>query len=373
MAITIVMAMILPGEAGAKTLEQKVGQMIMVGITGFKVADDNPVVRDIVDYGIGGVVLLEDEAWPKETEKSSDSSAWLREMTASLRNLPGGDRLLIAVSHEGGEFTTLKEGLGFNRSLAQGYLGENDNISLTMKSALDSAQYISDLGFNLNLAPLVNLGPAQSKNELHFQDRFFSQDPDVVLNHAWEVINAYRVFRVLTAVKYFPGIPEEPHGSYKGFPDISKSWDDRELSVFQELIQDPGCDLVMIGHYYNTHLDPEWPASLSERTINGVLRQKLGFDKVVISDDMLSQAMQDNYSLDKILERAVLAGVDMIMFGKSLVHEPDIAKRSIQTIVNLVDQGRISKSRIDESYERIAELKSRLRPPVESDCSFCLE
>ena len=178
---------------------------------------------------------------------------------------------------------------------------------------------------------------------------------------------------MLTAIKYFPGQGSAGNDFHQGFVDVSKSWDAKELLPFQELIADPGCDMVMVGHIFNRRLDPDWPATLSEKMINGILRQRLGYEGVVISADMQVPAIRDNYSLETVLERAILAGVDIILFGNNLVYEPDIVNRSIETIMELIDQDRISKSSINESYDRIIDLKAGLKPLVESDCSFCLE
>jgi beta-N-acetylhexosaminidase len=360
-------------DAFADSLEKKIGQMIMVGFRGLELTEDTMIVEDITRHGIGGVILYDYDVQKGVFERNIKSPDQLKGLINSLKSLPGGDGLLIAVRHEGGDNTVLKERYGFNRSVSQGHLGKNDNISLTMKYSLDSAQYLSELGINLNLAPVIDLDARDKSNEMHGHGKYFSHDPDVVVEHAWEVINAHRIFKVLTAVKYFPGHGIAGNDFHQGFVDVSKSWDAKELLPYQELIADPGCDMVMVGHIFNRRLDPDWPASLSEKTINGILRQRLGYEGVIISADIQVPGIRDNYSLETVLERTILAGVDILVFGNNLIYEPDIVNRSIETIMELIDQGRISKSRINDSYDRISDLKARFKPLVESDCSFCLE
>ena len=163
---------------------RKIAQMIIVGFRGLELTEDNPVIQDITRHGIGGVILYNYNAGQKIFERNIKSPDQLKALINTLKSLPGGDDLLITVRHEGGDNTALKERYGFNRSVSQGHLGKNDNISLTMKYSLDSAQYLSELGFNLNLAPVVDLGAADSKKEMQVQDRFFSHDPAIVVEHA---------------------------------------------------------------------------------------------------------------------------------------------------------------------------------------------
>jgi beta-N-acetylhexosaminidase len=361
-----------PENVRGESLETKIGRMIMVGFRGAELSEESPIVEDIVNLGISGVILLDHEPGKDPSNANIRSPNQTRELISSLKSLPGGDELLIAVRHEGGENTPLKEVYGFPGSLSQGILGMADDIDLTRQNSLDVAQTLSKLGINLNLAPMLSLDPAAENPEPHGSDRIFSHDPEVVVKHAWEVINAHRVFNLLTAVKYFPGKGDADENQ-QGLVESGDTWDDLALFPFREIIQDPGCDMIVMANSFNPGLDPEWPSTLSEKTVTGLLRQKLGYTGVIITHDMQDPKIRDNYPLEVILERAITAGADIIMFANSRVYEPDIAGRSAGIIKNLVEEGRITKSRINESYLRIKDLKSRLRPMVESDCSFCIK
>lgn len=362
-----------PNLGAAATLEEKIGQMIMAGFRGLELTIDNPVVEDITELGIGGVILFDYDLQQGRFERNIHSPEQVKELISSLKTLPKGDNLLVAINQEGGRTSPLKEKYGFSASVSQGQIGGIDNIDITRNHAMDTARELSELGINLNLAPVVDLNAGPEKNKGENFERSFSNNPEIVIDHSWEVINAHRIFKVLTATKHFPGYGRSVNETYLHFPDATKTWDQKELLPYQELIQDPGCDMVMVGHIFNRRLDPEWPASLSEKTVQGILREQMGFVGVVISEDMQMEAIRKNYSLDVALERAIAAGVDIILFANNLVYEPDIARQSLKTIKNLIDQGRLTEDRINKSYQRIMGLKARLKPLVESDCSFCLK
>ena len=364
---------VLPGQVFAGNLEQMIGQMIMVGFRGYMVDEQSPVARDILEHGIGGVILFDYDVEKKAFERNIKSPQQLKELIASLQELSGENTLLVAVDQEGGRVSRLKKNYGFRDSVSQAYLGELNDLEVTLDYALNTAQDLAELGINLNLAPVVDLNTNQDNPVIGRLDRSFSHDPLTVTMHAREVIGAHRVFNVLTALKHFPGHGSSEEDSHLGFVDVSATWDEKELVPFKQLIADHDCDMVMTAHIYNRSLDPDWPATMSAKTVNGILRKRLGFEGVVISDDMQMKAIKEHYPLELALEKTILAGVDMIIFANNMVYEEDIASRSIAIIRDLVKQGRVSEERIRQSYQRINELKSGLRPLEQSSCSFCLK
>ena len=364
---------VLPGQVFAGNLEQMIGQMIMVGFRGYMVDEQSPVARDILEHGIGGVILFDYDVEKKAFERNIKSPQQLKELIADLQELSGEDTLLVAVDQEGGRVSRLKKNYGFRDSVSQAYLGELNDLEVTLDYALNTAQDLAELGINLNLAPVVDLNTNQDNPVIGRLDRSFSHDPLTVTMHAREVVGAHRVFNVLTALKHFPGHGSSEEDSHLGFVDVSATWDEKELVPFKQLIADHDCDMVMTAHIYNRSLDPDWPATMSAKTVNGILRKRLGFEGVVISDDMQMKAIKEHYPLELALEKTILAGVDMIIFANNMVYEEDIASRSIAIIRDLVKQGRVSEERIRQSYQRINDLKSGLRPLEQSSCSFCLK
>jgi beta-N-acetylhexosaminidase len=121
------------------------------------------------------------------------------------------------------------------------------------------------------------------------------------------------------------------------------------------------CDVVMTAHIFNAHLDPDYPATLSELTITGILREQLGWDGVVITDDMGMGAITQHYGFEMAVELAVKAGADILAYANnSSVFDPTIPARAFRVIEGLVESGVIPESRIDQSYRRIMRLKSQI-------------
>ncbi|MCA9854791.1 MAG: glycoside hydrolase family 3, partial [Dehalococcoidia bacterium] len=161
---------------------------------------------------------------------------------------------------------------------------------------------------------------------------------------------------------HFPGHGSSAGDSHFGFVDVTGTWSERELQPYSELIAGGFEDLVMAAHVFNATLDAEHPASLSSQTITGLLRRDLGFQGAVISDDMAMAAITENYGFEEAIDLAIRAGVDILLYGNNGPgFDEVVAFRAIDHLAQSVNEGKLSKDRIDESYRRIAALKSRLQ------------
>jgi beta-N-acetylhexosaminidase len=165
---------------------------------------------------------------------------------------------------------------------------------------------------------------------------------------------------VLTALKHFPGHGSALGDSHAGFVDVTDTWSEVELEPFANIIAAGQADTVMTAHVFNANLDPDYPATLSHATITGILREQLGFDGVVYTDDMQMGAIRDNFGYEEAVRLAIGAGVDIIAVGNNLQYDPGIIGQTLDIIRAAVDAGDISEARIDESYARIMALKARL-------------
>jgi beta-N-acetylhexosaminidase len=116
----------------------------------------------------------------------------------------------------------------------------------------------------------------------------------------------------------------------------------------------------MTAHIFNATLDPDYPATLSHKTITGVLRGELAYDGVVITDDMQMGAIRDQFGFEQAIELAVNAGADIISVANNTVYDPDAHERALAAIQQAVQAGRIAEARIEDSYHRILALKRRL-------------
>ena len=169
-------------------------------------------------------------------------------------------------------------------------------------------------------------------------------------------------------MKHFPGHGSSTNDSHLGVTDVTDTWDPLELKPYRDLFASRDIHAVMTAHIYNAKIDSVWPATLSEKTINGLLRDSLGFGGVVFSDDMQMEAIRGEYGLETAIEKALNAGVDILVFGNNLVYEEDIAETAINTMQKLISENRLSEATVDSALARVG----RLKKDVIEDLCTCL-
>ena len=341
------------------SLREKIGQMLLVGFRGATPADCPLVVRDIREHHVGGVVLFDqDVADPTRGRRNIHSPAQVRELLAFLQaqsRVP----LLTAVDQEGGRVNRLKPDYGFPASVSHEELGRLDDERETHRHAAATAATLKAVGFNLNLAPVVDLDANPDNPIIRGKRRSFSADPGAVLRHASTFVLAHREHGVLTCAKHFPGHGSARGDTHLGLVDVTASWTERELEPFRDLAAAGLADAIMTAHVFNARLDPDRPATLSSKVVTGILRGHLGFDGVVVSDDIEMRAISSRYGLEESVPAAVEAGIDLLCFGNNLNYDPDIAPRAAAILERAVTSGRIPLSRIDASHRRLLALKHR--------------
>ena len=358
-----------PGEArpesvetrvGSEELDLWIGQMLMVGFRGTELNEGDPFLGLVGDFHLGGVVLFDYDVPSQSPVRNIASSAQVIRLTAQLQSaarIP----LLIAIDQEGGKVARLKEKHGFPATLSAGELGRRDEESLTRSSARATADLLVHLGINLNFAPVLDLAVNSDNPVIAALERSYGADSDRVLRHGRWTIEEFHQAGLLSAVKHFPGHGSSREDSHLGLPDVTREWNPTELEPFRRLIQEQLPDMVMMAHLYNANWDSRYPATLSRNVVSTMLRQELGFQGVIVSDDMQMGAIVQNYTLEKGIERAVEVGIDILLFANNSSYDPEIASKAFNILRDLVDRGVISQERIQKSYLRISKLKLKLR------------
>jgi len=341
------------------SLDVKIGQMIMIGFRGLFVTDDHPIVRDLREFHVGSIVFFAYDVANNVPVFNIESPEQVRRLTRSLQGFAASP-LLISIDQEGGKVNRLIHEQGFPPSVSAAYLGSLNDLNTTRRYAESTGKTLSEIGINLNLAPDVDLNINPNNPIIAQRERSYSFDPTIVTAHAKEVINGHHKYGVLCTLKHFPGHGSSSHDSHLGFVDVTASWKEQELQPYTNMINAGLCDAVMTAHIYNANLDPDFPATLSKQIITGILRQRLHYDGVIISDDMQMKAISEYYGLEIAVYRAIDAGVDIISFANNSVNDPDIVPRVTRIIKHLVQSGAISEARIDESYRRIRTLKTKM-------------
>ena len=251
------------GKPPAADLDVKIGQMILAGFRDDKLKDKNPIVADIHERYLGGVVLFDYDVAMQKYKRNIKSPKQLQELDADLLAASPVPPLLISVDQEGGRINRLKPAYGFPPSYSEQYLGTLNDLGFTHECAETTAQTLKSVGINLNLAPVVDLNVNPDNPIIGYYERSFSADPDIVTAHALEVIKAHHEYGVLTTLKHFPGHGSSTGDSHLGFVDVTDTWAPVELEPFRNIIQAGMCDVVMTAHIFNAHLDPDYPATLS--------------------------------------------------------------------------------------------------------------
>ncbi|MCK4441683.1 MAG: glycosyl hydrolase, partial [Sulfurovaceae bacterium] len=226
---------------------------------------------------------------------------------------------------------------------------------------LDMGAELNSVGINYDLAPVVDLAINKKNRVIYKLGRSFGSNSKAVAHYANIFINAMHENGVLTSVKHFPGHGSSLGDTHKGFVDVTRLWKKKELEPYRILTQQGVLDTVMVAHVFNKKLDVKYPATLSSKTINGILRHQLGFDGVVITDDLQMGAIAHRYGLKNTLKLAINAGDDLLLFGNQLSVKSMVStKKLVDTIKHMVIRGEIKESTIEKSNNRLDRLKQKL-------------
>ncbi len=354
------------------SLKRKIGQMIMIGFRGTTLQPDDALYQMMDDYHIGGVVLYSKDLPSKFTQKRNvESPGQLKKLTAALHSI-SDTPLFIGIDEEGGNVKRLESADGFKDDMSHQQIGAIDNADTTRTWATQLSKELADMGINMNFGPVLDLNINPENPIIGGRERSFSKAVDTVLKHGKIFVEAHKENGIITVPKHFPGHGSSQNDSHKGLADVSKTWTAEELLPFEHFIKEGLTEVLMTCHVYNENLDT-LPATLSPKIIRGLLREDYQFDGLIISDDMHMRAISNFYDFETSIEKAISAGVDMLLFSNNaypcpedepdcvkLPYNPNIAKEAVEHILRLVEEGKVSEARINKSYERIMKVKSKL-------------
>ena len=321
----------------------------MVGFRGFTIGPDDPITSAL-QAGLGSVILFDQD---RETgTRNIESPAQLAALTASIREAAASN-VLIAIDQEGGRVSRLKPARGFPATRSQAEIGATDDPDEAFDAGRAMAETMVAGGIDFDLAPVVDVNVNPTNPAVGALERSFSDDPAVVAAMAEAEIHGLHEFGVRAAIKHFPGLGSATANTDFDDVDVTGTWTEAELLPYEVLIAAGLPDAIMIGHMVNDTIDPGIPASLSVETIEGLLRGRLGWTGAVMTDDLGAVAIASRYTQAEAVALALEAGNDLLLFANQVVYVPDLASELVETIVALVDSGRISERRIDESIDRL--------------------
>jgi len=369
LCLLALLLLLAPRPAAAQAdLDVMIGQMIMAGFRGYTVDENSPIMRDIRERHLGGVVLFDrDLSRPESDGRNIKSPAQVRKLIADLQKgayIP----LLVAVDQEGGMVQRLKKKYGFPETPSAAELGKSKDDAV-FDAGLAVGETLALSGFNVDFAPVADVNVNPESPAIGKLGRSFSADPERVAKCDELFLEGLAERGVVGCLKHFPGHGSAGEDSHQGLTDVSATWSDKELIPYRRLIGKDPVKMIMTAHIFNATLDSEYPATLSKAVITGLLREKLGFDGVVVTDDMNMRAITEFYGLDEAVRRAIEAGADILLFGNNLTYDPEIVLKVTEIIRNLVERGEIPEARIRQSYQRIIRLKRTLEFP--GGCPLC--
>jgi len=342
-----------------KDLTTEIGQMIMIGFRGFEATDGSYIAQVIKDVGIGGVVLFDYDVPTKTAIRNIKNKEQVKNLITNLQSF-SDIPLFISVDVEGGIVNRLKEEYGFLPIKSAKEMGQGEYIE-TEEGATEIGKQLKELGFNMDMAPVVDVDINPDNPIIGGIDRAFSSDPMEVTWHAKAFIEGLKSEGIVAVVKHFPGHGSSVGDSHLGLVDVTDTYQTAELFPYHLLQSEGVMDAVMTAHIIDKNIDEERPASLSGLFIANILRGQIGFDGLVISDDMQMGAITQEYGLEEATIMAILAGTDVILFSNNSTDEYDeeLPYKVRDIIVKAVEDGRISPERILAAFSRINNLKKQ--------------
>ena len=330
------------------TLEEKVGQLLMVHFRGETPNDDAKTL--IQDVCVGGIIYYN---WANGLSSPSQVQTLSKGIQA-LASTP----LLIAVDQEGGTMSRFTH--GFTKFPGNRELGMIGDPDLTEKTAFAIGQELQALGINMNLAPVVDVD-TNPRNPI-IGTRSYSHSPETVFIHGERAARGYKQANIIATLKHFPGHGDVAIDSHLDLPVLHKTLEELEsceLLPFAKLA--PSVDAIMTAHILAPALDEEYCATLSSKTVK-YLRDTLGFQGMIISDSLVMKGvLKQCQSIDEAAICALNAGCDMLILGGGGLLELTIAdvKRIHRSIADAVKSGRISEERLSQAVEKILNLKEQ--------------
>jgi beta-N-acetylhexosaminidase len=342
-----------------ETLDEKIGSMFMVGFMGTTAPKNSQICKDIAQYHLAGVILFDANPVNKSEAKNIANKNQVAQLTQQLQACSYDGKLLISVDQEGGNVQRLKSKYGFYGNFSKA----SDMSKLSEISVIQQydkmGEELNSVGINYNLAPDVDLAINKQNRVIYQLGRSFGSDPKMVAKYSSIFMNAMHNHGVLTSLKHFPGHGSSLGDTHKGFVDVTTLWQEKELEPYRLLAKT--ADTVMVAHVFNEKLDPQYPATLSNKTVKGLLREKLGFEGVVITDDLQMGAINQKYGLKNTLKLAIGAGDDILLFGNQLSVKSMVSTKTlVETVKSLIKSKEINVGDIEKSNQRLEKLKMKL-------------
>ena len=317
----------------------KVGQLMMIGIHGKSLNDDAKFMLN--EYRVGGIILFDRNMESKDQVKTLITDINKAGKSAGLTPL------FLGIDQEGGAVARMDDKL---IKVPPAEEVGKEPVEQAAALAKEVGTELKELGFNINFAPVADLGLTYGRS--------YSTNPDEVVRYAGAVGKAYDEAGLWYSYKHFPGIGKtdvDLHADTSIVPVSKETLLSEDTKVFVDLIKQskPNTYTIMVSHAMYPQIDPDHPSSLSKAIITDWLRKDMGYNGVVVTDDMDMGALAKHYTFGDMAVQSILAGSDILL----VCHEYEHMQEAYNGLMKAVKDGRISKERLDESVKRILLMK----------------
>ena len=355
-----------PGAAAANepTVKEMAAQMLMVGFRGTEADDAHPIVQHIKAGYVGNVILFDRDVTAGSGQfRNIVSPEQLTALSKSLKDAAPSDvPLWIAIDQEGGKVQRLRPEKGFAENYPSARALGRGDASITRDVAERMGYELKKMGVDVNFAPVADVDINSDSPAIGRLERSFSHDPNVAARHVVAFSHGLKKAGVIPCLKHFPGHGSAENDTHMGAAEVTSTWKESELLPYVTAFEGGFHGIVMSSHVFHRELDPQYPASLSFNITTALLRDTLGWKGIVATDDLHMGALTQHYSIEETIYRAVSAGADILIFSsnsRDMVYDPDFPKKAHDILVSLVINGKISKARLYESWNRIVNLKRK--------------
>ncbi|MEN3769019.1 glycoside hydrolase family 3 protein [Priestia megaterium] len=319
------------------TLQEKIGQMMVVGFQTEEM--DNHIRTMISTYHAGGVILFDrNMKTPKQVATLTNN---LQDLAQQTKNeIP----LVMGIDQEGGAIVRMKNQVSSIPS--QRELGQKNDKELVYQTANRNGQELAAMGFNVDFAPVLDLSDTDTRS--------FGTDPQKAAEFGEAAVSGLNANGLTAALKHFPGNGRsniDPHLETSSVNADKLDLENGDIYPFKQMVTnvDNNNFFVMVTHIKYPAYDKENPASISPIIIQGLLRKQLGYNGLVVTDDLEMGAVSKYFTYEELGVRAVEAGADVLL----VCHTLDSQEKMYNGILQAVKDGKISEKRIDESVKRI--------------------
>lgn len=327
-------------------LHRDVARLFMVGFPGPTL---DPELGELIDQGLGGAILFRrNVGTPEETAA----------LNASLK-ARAGRPFLIGVDQEGGRVARLR-GAPFTALPPMRTFGDAGSEADVERVGRLLAHELRALNFDWDFAPVLDVDTNPANPVIG--DRAFSREAEKVGRLGVALARGLEAGGIASCGKHFPGHGDTAQDSHHELPHLPHALErlrEVELRPFAAYAR-AGLASLMTAHVVFDAIDPGVPATMSRKVLQGLLREELGFDGVLVSDDLEMKAIADHYGVAEAAVRGTQAGVDLFLVCQRV----ELQREAIEAIVHAVEDGRIPRARIDEAHRRLDRVFARFARPA---------